>query len=110
MKRLELWLYIAQRGSALVLAPLVLLHLGVILYAVSGGLSAAEILGRTRASMLWPAAYAVFVAAAAVHAAIGIRVVVREWTAWRNRSLDLATLGFGLVLLLLGLRAVQAIA
>ena len=50
MKRLELWLYIAQRGSALVLAPLVLLHLGVILYAVSGGLTAAEILGRTRSS------------------------------------------------------------
>lgn len=109
MKRLELWLYIAQRGSALVLAPLVLLHLGVILYAVSGGLSAAEILGRTRSTILWPAVYALFVAAAAVHAAIGVRVVVREWTSWRNRTLDLATLGFGLVLLVLGLRAVQAI-
>lgn len=110
MKRLELWLYIAQRGSALVLAPLVLLHLGVILYAVAGGLSAAEILGRTRSTMLWPAAYGLFVVAAAIHAAIGLRVVVREWTHWRNRTLDFAALGFGLVLLLLGLRAVQAIA
>jgi fumarate reductase subunit C len=109
VKRLELWLYIAQRGSALVLAPLVLLHLGVILYAVSGGLSAGEILGRTRSTMLWPAIYALFVVAAAIHASIGLRVVLREWTAWRNRSLDLATLGFGLVLLALGLRAVQAI-
>lgn len=109
MKRPELWLYIAQRGSALVLAPLVLLHLGVILYAVAGGLSAAEILGRTRASMLWPSVYALFVVAAAAHAAIGLRVVLREWTSWRNRGLDLATLGFGLVLLALGLRAVQAI-
>ena len=109
MKRLELWLYIAQRGSALVLAPLVLLHLGVILYAVSGGLSAAEILGRTRSTMLWPAVYSLFVVAAAIHAAIGVRVVIREWTSWRNRTLDLATLGFGLVLLVLGLRAVQAI-
>lgn len=109
MKRLELWLYIAQRGSALVLAPLVLLHLGVILYAVSGGLSAAEILGRTRSTILWPAVYALFVVAAAIHGAIGVRVVIREWTSWRNRTLDLATLGLGLVLLVLGLRAVQAI-
>jgi fumarate reductase subunit C len=110
VKRLELWLYLAQRGSALVLAPLVLLHLAVILYATAGGLSAAEILGRTRSSMLWPFAYGVFVVAAAVHAAIGLRVVIREWTRWRDRSLDLAALGFGLVLLVLGLRAVQVIA
>lgn len=110
MKRLELWLYIAQRGSALVLAPLVLLHLAVILYAVAGGLSAAEILGRTRASLLWPAIYALFVVAAAIHAAIGLRIVVREWTSWRDRSLDFVMLGVGLVLLLLGLRAVQSIA
>jgi fumarate reductase subunit C len=110
VKRLELWLCIAQRGSALVLAPLVFLHLGVILYAVSGGLSAAEILGRTRSSALWPAAYALFVVAAAVHGAIGLRVVIREWTAWQGRSLDLSTLAFALLLLLLGLRAVQVIA
>jgi fumarate reductase subunit C len=110
VKRLELWLYIAQRGSALVLAPLVFLHLGVILYAVAGGLSAAEILGRTRASPIWPAIYGLFVVAASVHAAIGVRIVIREWTAWRDRSLDVAMVGLGLVLLLLGLRAVQAIA
>lgn len=110
MKRLELWLYIAQRGSALVLAPLVFLHLAVILYAVAGGLSAGEILGRTRSSMLWPAIYTLFVVAAAIHAAIGLRVVIREWTSWRNRSLDVAMLGVGVVLLLLGLRAVQSIA
>ena len=110
MRRLELWLYIAQRGSARVLAPLVLVHLAVSLYAVAGGLSAGEILGRTRASMLWPTIYTLFVVAAAIHAAIGLRVVIREWTAWRNRSLDVAMLGVGIVLLLLGLRAVQSIA
>jgi fumarate reductase subunit C len=110
VRRLELWLYVAQRGSALVLAPLVLLHLGVILYAVGGGLSAAEILARTRSSLLWPAVYGLFVAAAAVHGAIGLRVVIREWSEWRGRSLDLAALGFVLLLLLLGLRAVTAIA
>ena len=110
MKRLELWLYIAQRGSAIVLAPLVFLHLAVILYAVSGGLTATEILGRTRSSALWPAVYALFVIAAAVHGAIGLRTVLREWSSWQGRSLDLGTLGFALLLLLLGLRAVQFIA
>jgi len=109
VKRLELWLYIAQRGSALVLAPLVFLHLAVILYAVAGGLSAAEILGRTRSTWLWPALYTLFVAAAAVHAAIGLRIILREWTSWRDRSLDIAMVILGLVLLLIGLRAVQAI-
>ena len=37
-----------QRISAMVLALCVLVHLGVMIYAVRGGLSAAEILGRTR--------------------------------------------------------------
>ena len=46
--------------ALLVLAPLVLLHLAVILYAVTGGLSAGEILGRTRSSLVWPATYGVF--------------------------------------------------
>jgi fumarate reductase subunit C len=36
-----------QRISAMVLALCVLLHLGVIIYAVRGGLSGAEILART---------------------------------------------------------------
>ena len=33
----------AQRLSALIMAPLVLTHLGLMIYAVRGGLSAAEI-------------------------------------------------------------------
>ena len=50
---LELRLYIAQRASAAIMAPLVLLHLGVIIYAIHGGLDAAEILARTRGSLFW---------------------------------------------------------
>ena len=110
MRRLELWLYIAQRGSALVLAPLVLLHLAVILYAVGGGLTAEEILARTRSTPLWPIVYGLFVVAAAVHAGIGLRGVIREWTEWRGRSLDGAAVAFAFLLLALGLRAVRAIA
>jgi len=105
----ETRLFLLQRLSALVLAPLVLIHLGVILYAVEGGLSAAEILGRTRGSAGWAAFYGLYVVAAAVHAPIGLRNVVREWTRWRGRALDLALLGVGIVLLVLGLRAVVAV-
>src|ERR1043166_7065763 len=66
-------LYVLQRATAVVMAPLVLAHLVVIYYATSRGLSAAEILGRTRSSIGWGAFYAVFVLAAATHGAIGVR-------------------------------------
>lgn len=107
--RLELWLFVAQRASAVILAPLVLVHLGLIIYAVQGGLSAEEILGRTRGSALWAAFYGLFVIAAAVHAPVGLRTIVREMTPWRGRSLDLAALGFGLLLLVMGWRAVAGV-
>ena len=38
-------LYILQRATAMIMAPLVLAHLFVIFYATSRGLSAADILG-----------------------------------------------------------------
>jgi fumarate reductase subunit C len=102
-------LYLLQRASALVLAPLVLIHLAVILLAVQDGLSAAEILGRTRGSVLWGGFYGLFVVAAAVHGPIGLRTVIREMTPWRGRILDLGMALFGLLLLALGLRAVAAV-
>lgn len=106
---LEARLYLLQRASAMLLAPLVLVHLGLILYAIEGGLSAAEILGRTRGSTLWAGFYGLFVIAAALHAPIGLRNILREWTRWRGRSLDLATAGFALLLAVLGLRAVYGV-
>lgn len=102
-------LYHMQRGSALLLAPLVLIHIVVILYAIRGGLSGAEILSRTRGSVLWGGYYGIFVVLAAMHAPIGVRNVLREWTAWRGRSLDVAMIVFGVVLLALGLRGVFAV-
>lgn len=105
----EARLYLLQRLSAAVLAPLVLVHLIVIVYAVQGGLSAAEILGRTRGSVAWGAFYGLFVLATAIHAPIGLRAVLREWTAWRGRSLDYAMLALAVALALLGLRAVIAV-
>ena len=102
-------LYLLQRFSAAVLAPLVLIHLGLILYATRQGISAEAILGRTEGSLLWALFYGLFVLAAALHAPIGLRTVLREWTPWRGRSLDIAALLFGLLLLGLGGRAVVAV-
>jgi succinate dehydrogenase subunit C len=106
---LEARLYLLQRASAMLLVPLLLAHLVMILYAIEGGLSAAEILGRTRGNLLWAAFYGLFVTAVALHAPIGLRNILREWTSWRGRSLDLATLVFGVLLFGLGLRAVLAV-
>ena len=105
----EAALFALQRLTAKLLAPLVVVHLALILYAVHGGLSAAEILGRTQGSAAWGAFYGLFVLAVAVHAPIGVRNVVREWTRWRGRSLDVASAGLAIVLLALGLRAVAAV-
>jgi succinate dehydrogenase subunit C len=107
--RLELWLYMAQRVSAMVLAPIVLIHLLTILYAIRGGLTAAEILGRTQGSLFWMLFYGLFVAAAAVHGSIGLRSIVREMTSWRGRSLNAAAVAFCLLVLVLGFRAVGAV-
>lgn len=107
--RREACLWLAQRASAAVLAICVIVHLAVIVYAVRGGLSAAEILGRTRGSVAWLSFYLAFVAAAAVHAPIGLRVILREWTAWRGASLDAAMAAIGIALAVLGVRAALAV-
>ena len=102
-------LWAAQRASAAVLALCVLVHLVTIVYAVRSGLTAAEILTRTNGSVFWTAFYALFVAAVAVHAPIGLRNVVMETTRWRGRSLEIAMLLVGVLLALWGWRAVYAV-
>jgi fumarate reductase subunit C len=102
-------LWVAQRASAAVLAVCVLVHLVTIIYAVRGGLSAAEILGRTRGNVAWLVFYAVFVVAVAVHAPIGLRSVLSEWLRWRTRARDGVLLVFSLILLAMGMRAVLAL-
>jgi fumarate reductase subunit C len=106
---MNLRLYILQRATAVVMAPLVLAHLVIIYYATSRGLSAADILGRTRGSVGWGLFYALFVVAASTHGAIGVRIVASEWAGLKGRQLDLLMWGFGLVLAALGLRAVMAV-
>jgi len=107
--RAETLLWIAQRASAAVLALCVLVHLATMIYAVQGGLTAAEILDRTRGSFGWLAFYSLFVAAAAVHAPIGLRTVLGEWFGWRGRTRDAALALFAVVLAAMGMRAVFAV-
>jgi fumarate reductase subunit C len=103
--RREARLWLLQRGSAVVLGFAVLVHLATILYAVRGGLTAAEILARTRGNDVWLAFYLLFLAAIAVHVPIGLRAIARDWTSWRH-GLDPACLALGLALFALGLRAI----
>lgn len=102
-------LYLWQRGTAAVMAPMILVHLAIIFYATRRGLSAADILARTRGSVGWLLFYGAFVLAAAIHAAIGVRNVLCEWTPLRERNSGAVATAFGIVLLALGLRAVAAV-
>ena len=105
----ERQLFVLQRLSAMLLAPLVLAHLALILYAVRDGLTAAEILGRTQGSLGWALFYGAFVLAASVHAPLGLRNILREWTGASAALAGVLSLLFGLLLAALGLRAVVAV-
>ena len=107
--RAQVLLWTAQRVSAAVLAVCVVVHLVTIIYAVRNGLSAAEILGRTRGSYAWASFYAIFVAAVAVHAPIGLRSVLAETFNWRGRALEATVLAAALATAIWGFRAVYAV-
>jgi len=107
--RTQTLLWIAQRASAAVLALCVIVHLFTIIYAVQGGLSAAEILGRTRGNVAWFTFYSIFVLGVAVHAPIGLRSIFIEWLGWRGRSRDGVVVAFAAVLAWMGMRAVFAV-
>ncbi|HXS54410.1 MAG TPA: hypothetical protein VN782_17870 [Usitatibacter sp.] len=107
--RAEVFLWAAQRVTAVFLAFFVLVHLATIVYAVRGGLGAAEILARTHSSLAIPLFYALFVLAASIHGAIGLRNIAAEWLGWRGASANAVVSLIGLVLLALGLRAVLAV-
>ena len=107
--RSEVYLWAAQRISAMVLAFCVLVHLVTMIYAVRGGLTAAEILGRTHGNVAWAGFYALFVVAVAVHAAIGLRSILAEWLGMRGRALAMTVHAVALALAVFGLRAVWAV-
>ena len=75
---LQAKLWYAQRISAMVLGICVAIHLLIIFYAIRGGLSAQEILGRTQGNVLFSIFYEVFVIACFVHAPIGVANILQE--------------------------------
>lgn len=106
---LNLRLYMLQRITALLMAPLVIGHLAVMIYAIQGGLNAAEILGRTQGSVLWFLFYGTFVVAVSIHGAIGLRTIAHEWGGLNGRTLEGVMWAIGLGLFALGTRAVWAV-
>ena len=106
---LDIRLYIAQRISALVMVPLVIAHIVVMIVAIQGGLSAAEILSRTQGSVGWALFYGLFVVAVSIHAAIGVRVIAAEWAGLKDGALRGLAWGIFLASMFLGLRAVWAV-
>jgi len=103
------WRWLAQRASAAVLAACVLVHLVTIIYATRHGLTAESLRARVHASVAWPAFYGVFVGAVAVHAPLGLRVILDEWSGLRGRLLDVVLGVFALTLLFAGWRAIAAV-
>ena len=99
-------LWIAQRASAAVLGVCVLVHLATMIYAVRGGLAAADILARTRGNRAWFAFYALFVLAIVVHVPIGLRAVLGEWLGWRGASREAALVLLAVFLAFFGMKAV----
>lgn len=93
----------------MVLALCVVVHLATIVFAVRGGLSAAEILARTQGNWAFALFYLVFVLAVTAHAPIGVARIAQEWLGWSGRSSAVLAVLFGLALLGLGLLAVWAV-
>lgn len=104
--RVQTKLWVWQRLSAAVLGLCVLVHLGMIIYAVQDGLSAAEIITRVSGNILWFVFYAVFIVAVAVHAPIGVRTILNEMTRLSARATHLVMAVLCLVILVMGFRAV----
>lgn len=103
----KLWYW--QRVTAIIMAPCVLMHLGIIVYAVRGGLSAGEILGRTQGNWWLGSVYGVFVLACAVHVPLGVASIATEWLGWRGRSVHWAASLFGGLIGFMGLRAIYGL-
>jgi len=102
-------LYVWQRATAVAMAPMIVVHVAVIFYATRHGITAADILARTRGSVGWGAFYAAFVLAVSIHAGIGIRTILDEWSPLDDRHAGIAAAVFGLALFGLGMRAIAAV-
>ncbi len=106
---LDIRLYMMQRITAMIMAPLTLVHIAVMIFAVQGDLTTAEILVRTQGSVLWLLFYGGFVVAVSIHAAIGLRVILYEAIGIGGVALSVFTWMICFVFLILGTLAVSAV-
>ena len=106
---MEARLFALQRLTAMVMAPFVLVHVGLVIYAVRGGLTAGEILSRTEGNWLWIVFYGLFVVSVSLHVPIGLRNILIEWLKLGRPAASFVGLAFGAGLLVLGMRAVAAV-
>ncbi|MGS1007205.1 succinate dehydrogenase [Achromobacter anxifer] len=106
---MEARLFALQRLTAMAMAPFVLVHVGLVIYAVRGGLTAGEILARTQGNWFWIVFYGLFVVSVSFHVPIGVRNILIEWLRLGRGAASVVGLAFGLGLLILGVRAVAAV-
>ncbi len=98
-----------QRISAMVLTLFVIIHLAVMVFAIHGGLSAAEILSRTRSSPLVGVFYGLFVIACAVHVPIGVAKIAEEWGTFSAGAAKRLSQVFAALILITGFAAVWGV-
>ena len=106
---MERRLFILQRLTAMVMAPFVLVHLGLIIYAVRSSLTAQALLARTHGNWAWITFYGLFVLAVSVHAPIGVRNILVEWAKFSRPAATVVAAVFGATLFVMGFRAVAAV-
>ena len=102
---LQAKLWYAQRISAMVLGVCVAIHLVMIFYAIRGGLTAQEILGRTQGNLGFAIFYEIFVLACFVHAPIGVANILHETIPQVGMTKPISWL-LALLILVLGTTAV----
>ncbi|MDP6875815.1 MAG: succinate dehydrogenase [Alphaproteobacteria bacterium] len=103
-QRLDIWLWLLQRGTAVLLAVFVVIHFVTIVLTIGHGVSAGAIAARVADNGLFLLFYGLFAVSAALHGCIGLRNILRELTG-AGRAADLVSLAACALLLWLGLRA-----
>jgi fumarate reductase subunit C len=98
-----------QRISAMVLTLFVVVHLVIMMIAIRDGLTAAEILSRTKGNIGFGLFYALFVVACAVHVPIGLAKIIDEWTPLSAASAAVLSKLFAVVIVVMGFTAVWGV-
>lgn len=106
---LEARLYVLQRLTAAMMAPMVIAHLVTILYATRAELTASSIIERVQSSPWLIVFYTAFVVMVAIHAPLGLRKILVEWVRILPRSANIISLALFVIFLMMGLRGVWAL-